>query len=52
MQLNEKQGQLEVLLEKYLLRRTKDGCIKDQLPRKVDNIVLCDLADLQRRAYR
>lgn len=44
--------QLQRLLEKYLLRRTKDNTIADQLPKKTDNIVFCRLAPLQMRAYK
>ena len=46
------QQQLNVLLDKYLLRRTKEGTLKDQLPCKTDNIVLCPMSELQLRAYR
>ncbi|KAK9862888.1 hypothetical protein WJX84_009991 [Apatococcus fuscideae] len=46
------QQRLKVLLDKYLLRRTKEGTLKDQLPRKTDNIVLCPMSELQLRAYR
>lgn len=48
----ERQEKLKVLLNRVLLRRTKEGTIKDQLPRKTDNIVFCPLAPMQKRAYR
>ena len=44
--------QLQQLLGKYLLRRTKDNTLADQLPKKTDNIVFCRLAPLQMRAYK
>ena len=40
------------LLGRVMLRRTKEGTIKDQLPAKTDNIVFCPLAPMQKRAYR
>ena len=46
------QSGLEALLAKHMLRRTKDGTIKDQLPAKTDNIVFCRLAPMQYRAYQ
>lgn len=46
------QGELETLLAKYVLRRTKDSTIKDQLPTKTDNIMFCRLAPMQYRAYK
>ncbi|KAK9824960.1 hypothetical protein WJX74_010323 [Apatococcus lobatus] len=46
------QQRLNILLDKYLLRRTKEGTLRDQLPRKTDNIVLCPMSELQLRAYR
>jgi hypothetical protein len=52
MQARQRQKQLTRVLNKYLLRRTKDGCIRDQLPAKTDNIVFCELSELQSRAYR
>jgi len=39
-------------LKKYMLRRRKDNTIADQLPKKVDNIVFCQLTDFQLRAYK
>ncbi|EIE19153.1 hypothetical protein COCSUDRAFT_20093, partial [Coccomyxa subellipsoidea C-169] len=47
-----RQVQLDKLLKCFLLRRTKESTIKDQLPKKTDNIVFCKLAPLQMRAYR
>jgi SNF2 family DNA or RNA helicase len=49
---NKRSEQLTTLLHKHLLRRTKDTTIRDQLPRKVDNIVLCRLSKMQLRAYQ
>ncbi|KAL3134837.1 hypothetical protein ABBQ32_007805 [Trebouxia sp. C0010 RCD-2024] len=46
-----RQSQLNALVEKFLLRRTKDSTIKDQLPKKTDNIVFCEMSLLQHRAY-
>ncbi|KAL0045771.1 hypothetical protein WJX82_003975 [Trebouxia sp. C0006] len=46
-----RQTQLNALVDKFLLRRTKDSTIKDQLPRKTDNIVFCEMSLLQHRAY-
>jgi hypothetical protein len=51
-QAKSRQEQLNALTERYLLRRTKQGTIKEQLPRKVDHIVFCPLAPIQMRAYR
>ena len=51
LQAEKYQGKLEELLSSYMLRRTKDGTIKDQLPTKTDNIVFCRLAPMQYRAY-
>ena len=38
-------------VKKHLLRRTKEGELKHQLPKKEDVAVLCDLSDLQYRVY-
>ncbi|DBA69980.1 TPA: hypothetical protein ACH3X2_012333 [Trebouxia sp. C0005] len=46
-----RQTQLNALVDKFLLRRTKDSTIKDQLPCKTDNIVFCEMSLLQHRAY-
>jgi len=51
-QAKRRQEQLNALTERYLLRRTKEGTIREQLPRKVDHIVFCPLAPIQMRAYR
>lgn len=45
------QRHFRAVVDTYLLRRTK-ALIADQLPRKRDYVVFCDLSDLQRRAYR
>ena len=47
-----RQAQYRALLNRVMLRRTKEGTIKDQLPCKTDNIVFCPLAPMQKRAYR
>ncbi|KAI0030843.1 P-loop containing nucleoside triphosphate hydrolase protein [Vararia minispora EC-137] len=39
------------LLPKFFLRRTKE-IIKDQLPKKVDNVVFCPLAATQAEVYK
>jgi len=55
LQLEEKhhrQKALTSLVLKHLLRRTKDNTIKDQLPKKSDDIVLCKLSSAQARAYK
>lgn len=44
--------QLKSQLDLYLLRRTKADVLKDQLPKKRDNIVFCQMSDLQQRAYK
>ncbi|CAL8464574.1 g4109 [Coccomyxa elongata] len=49
---HQRQERLDKLLKQYMLRRTKESTIKDQLPKKMDNIVFCKLAPLQMRAYR
>ncbi|KAL1739550.1 P-loop containing nucleoside triphosphate hydrolase protein [Schizophyllum fasciatum] len=41
----------KVILPQFFLRRTKD-LIKDQLPKKVDEVVFCPLAPLQRLIYK
>lgn len=48
----ERQQRLNKLLSKYLLRRRKDKVIREQLPKKSDNIIFCQLTDLQIRAYK
>ncbi|KAK9838111.1 hypothetical protein WJX81_001965 [Elliptochloris bilobata] len=40
------------LIGLYMLRRTKEGTIREQLPVKTDYIVYCQLTDIQKRAYR
>ena len=52
LQGKKRQKQLTKLLGEYLLRRRKDKVIREQLPRKTDNIVLCQLTELQVRAYK
>ena len=50
-QAEKRQGYLEQVLAKHMLRRTK-AIIRDQLPAKTDNVVFCRLAPMQERAYR
>lgn len=52
LQGDERQKRLNQVLGKYLLRRRKDKVIQEQLPKKIDNIVFCQLTDLQVRAYK
>lgn len=40
------------VLRMHLLNRTKEGVIKDQLPRKRDKIVFCEMSQIQLAAYR
>ena len=51
MQAEKRQGTLEQVLAKHMLRRTK-AIIWDQLPAKTDSVVFCRLAPMQERAYR
>ena len=44
-----RQQELLMLIGKYLLRRRKDNTIKDQLPEKEDNIVFCEMSEVQVR---
>ena len=48
----ERKKQLNALVDSVLLRRTKEGTIKEQLPKKSDFVCICDLSDLQLRAYQ
>ena len=52
VQGNERQNRLNKLMSKYLLRRRKDTVISEQLPKKIDSIVFCQLTELQVRAYK
>ena len=45
------QPQWQVMVEKYLKRRTK-ALIANQLPRKIESVVFCPLSLAQLRAYR
>ena len=51
VQAEKRQGNLEQVLSKHMLRRTK-AIIRDQLPAKTDNVVFCRLAPMQERAYK
>ena len=48
----QRKAELRDRLGELLLRRTKEGTIRDQLPRKADFICVCELSDLQLRAYQ
>lgn len=48
----ERRDRLTLKVRENLLRRTKDNTIRDQLPKKTDNIVLCRLSAAQERAYK
>ena len=52
MQGAQRKAELRDRLGELLLRRTKEGTIRDQLPRKADFICVCELSDLQLRAYQ
>lgn len=43
--------QLNILLQRFMLRRTK-AIISGLLPKKQDHIVFCQLSELQLRAYK
>lgn len=48
----ESKALLHTLLETVLLRRTKEVKLKGSLPKKSDFVCICDLSDLQLRAYQ
>lgn len=52
LQGSKRQEKLHKKLSKYMLRRRKDNTIKAQMPKKIDNIVFCELSELQLKAYR
>lgn len=52
VQGKKRQEHFKALIKRYMLRRTKEGTIKEQLPSKTDTIVFCPLAPIQMRAYR
>ena len=52
LQGQKRQDMLHKKLQHHLLRRRKDDTIKEQMPKKLDHIVFCELSDLQLAAYR
>jgi hypothetical protein len=48
---DKKQKELDVLMDKLYLRRTKAEVLGDILPKKTENIVFCELSPLQKRVY-
>ena len=52
LQGQKRQDMLHEKLQHYLLRRRKDNTIKEQMPKKLDHIVFCELSELQLAAYR
>ncbi|KAG0479350.1 hypothetical protein HPP92_010208 [Vanilla planifolia] len=53
IQIAEKRKQhLATVLQKYLLRRTKEETIGHLMLGKQDNVVFCAMSDLQKRVYR
>jgi SNF2 family DNA or RNA helicase len=44
-------SQLKRLLRKYVLTRKKKDALREALPAKADNVVFCELAPLQLKAY-
>eukprot|EP00094_Tigriopus_californicus_P010514 TCALIF_10142-PA protein Name:"Similar to ERCC6L2 DNA excision repair protein ERCC-6-like 2 (Bos taurus)" AED:0.30 eAED:0.30 QI:0/0/0/0.5/1/1/2/0/963 len=46
------QSDLNKLKEKYVLRRTKDNTIRDQLPKKTDQIVFCHPSQFQLSVFK
>ncbi|GAB4824915.1 Swi5 complex subunit Swi2 [Ancistrocladus abbreviatus] len=49
---DERKQHLVVVLQKYLLRRTKEETIGHLMLGKEDNVVFCAMNELQKRAYR
>lgn len=49
---DERKQHLVALLSRYLLRRTKEETIGNLMLGKEDNIVFCELSELQKRAYK
>ncbi|KAI5387826.1 switch 2 [Lathyrus oleraceus] len=49
---NKRKQHLVVVLNKYMLRRTKEETIGHLMMGKEDNIVFCAMSDLQKRVYR
>ncbi|KAL2937806.1 Switch 2 [Bienertia sinuspersici] len=49
---DERRQHLVALLNSYLLRRTKEETIGNLMLGKEDNIVFCEMSELQKRAYK
>ncbi|CAO2813141.1 unnamed protein product [Amaranthus hypochondriacus] len=49
---DERRQHLVTLLNRYLLRRTKEETIGNLMLGKEDNIVFCEMSELQKRAYK
>ncbi|KAJ7981486.1 Switch 2 [Quillaja saponaria] len=49
---NERKQHLVAVLDKYMLRRTKEETIGHLMMGKEDNVVFCAMSELQKRAYR
>lgn len=49
---DERKRHLVAVLDKYMLRRTKEETIGHLMMGKEDNVVFCAMSDLQRRVYR
>ena len=47
-----KQKKFNVLKKTWLIRRTKNSVIADQLPKKTDQIMFCGLSSFQREVYK
>ncbi|XP_054815240.1 switch 2 isoform X2 [Prosopis cineraria] len=49
---NKRKQHLVTVLQKYMLRRTKEETIGHLMMGKEDNVVFCAMSELQKRAYR
>jgi len=49
---DERKQHLVAVLRKYLLRRTKEETIGNLMLGKEDNVVFCEMSEMQKRAYR
>ena len=47
-----RKAELHSVLEKVMLKRTKEVQLKEQLPTKRDCVVFCKLSELQTAMYR
>ena len=46
------QSRLDEIKNRFVLRRTKEGTIKDQMPKKTDQVVLCKMSHFQRKVFK